>query len=102
MRSERRCCKQDLGVAVDELFAQFTRGGEGGKRYDDGAYSRRSQHPDDEGNAVGVEQSDMSALAGAKSDESATQQRRKPLGVRVADAFGVADQQRMIAPTDGL
>jgi hypothetical protein len=44
----------------------------------------------------------MTALAGTQADEPTRKSRRKPVGVDIADAFGIADQQRVIAPAAGL
>ena len=99
MGSVRRRGKKNLGIAVDQLFAQFPRGGERGERDDDGADSRRCQHADDKRNAIGVEQSDMAALTDTESDEPTSQLRGATVGFGVTDAFGVADQQRVIAST---
>ena len=102
MGSEGRRGKKNPGVAVDQLLAQFPRGRERGERHDDGADSRRCQHADDKRNAVGVEQSDVAALAGAESDEPTSQLRGKAFGFGVTDALGVADQQWVIASAQGL
>ena len=75
---------------------KLSRGREGGKRDDDGADSRGGQHADDKRDAVGVKQSDVAALAGAERDEPASQLRGATVGFGVADAFGVAHQQRVI------
>ncbi len=48
--------------------------------------------------AVRVQQPDVGALAGAESDQAARQLRRPAVGLGVAEAVGVADQQRVIAP----
>ena len=45
---------------------------------------------DDERRAVRVEQSDVSALAGAEGDQAAGQLRRPAVGLGVTEAFGVA------------
>ena len=97
-----RSRQQDFGVAVNQLLAQFARGGEGRKGYDDGADPRGGQHPDDKRDTVGVEQTDMSSLAGTEVDETARHDRGQPFGIGVADAFGVADQQGMIGSAAGL
>ena len=38
----------------------------------------------------------MTALAGTQTDESTCQSRGKPVGIGIADAFGVANQQRVV------
>ena len=85
VRAEGRGGEQDLDVAVDELLAQFAARWRRWRTDHDGADSRRSQHADDEVGAVGVEQSDVGALAGAKSDEPAGQSRRTAVGLGVAE-----------------
>jgi hypothetical protein len=88
--------KENLGIAADQLLAKLSCGRERGKRDDDGADSCRCQHADHKRCAVGVTQTDMAAFAGAQRDENASQLRGATVGVGVADAFGVAHQQRMI------
>ena len=75
---------------------------ERGERYDHSADPRRGQHPDDEVGTVGVQQSDVGALAGAQGDQAARHDRRTAFGFGVADPFGVADQKRVIAPAASL
>ena len=98
VRAERRSGKEDFGIAVDELHTQLRSRGERRERNDDGADARGGQHPDDERRTVGVEQSDMSALSGAEGDQTAGQLRRPAVGLCVAEALGVADQERVVGP----
>ncbi len=74
------------------------RGGERRERHDHGADARRGQHRDDQVRPVRVEQADVSAFACAESDQAAGELGRAAVGIGVAEAVGVADQQRMRRP----
>ena len=100
--AERRSGEQDFDVAVDELCRHLRSGGERRERYDNGADARGGQHADDERRAVGVEQPDVGALARAERDQTAGQSRRPAVGLRVAEALGVAHQERVLCPRAGL
>ena len=102
VRSEGCSSKQDFGVAVDELQGKLWSGGEGREWYDDGTDARGGQHADDERLTVGVEQPDMSTLSRAEGDQTAGQLRRPPIGFRVAEALGVAHQERVVWSGAGL
>ncbi len=101
VRSEGCSGKQDFGVAVDELYRKLRSGGEGRERYDDGADARGGQHADDERRTVRVEQPDVSALSRAEGDQTAGQLRRAAVGLGVAEALGVAHQQRVLCAGRG-
>ncbi len=66
--------------------------------HDHRADTRGGQHRDDPLRPVRVEQADVGALACAEGDQTAGELGRAAVGVGVAEAVGVADQQRMRAP----
>ena len=86
-------------MSLCELRRQLRGGGERRERDDDGADARCGQHRDDPRGAVGVQQPDMGALARAESDQAAGQVGGAAVGLGVAEALGVAHQQRMVAAT---
>ena len=90
--------KQDLDVGVGELGRHLGCGGERRERHDHRADARHGQHRDDPLRPVRVEQADVTALACAEGDQTAGELGRAAVGVGVAEAVGVADQQRMRAP----
>jgi len=52
VRAKRRRTQQDLGIAIDQLFAHLAGGDEGRKGDDHRADPRRGQHPDHELGAI--------------------------------------------------
>ena len=74
------------------------RGGERREGHDHRADPRDGQHRDDQLRPVRVEQADVTALACAEGEQTAGELGRASVGIGVAEAVGVADQQRMRAP----
>ena len=100
--AKRSGSQQRFGVAVDELLAQLAGGGERGERDHHRADSRGREHPDDELDAVRVEQPHMGALAGPLCDQPAGKLRRAPVGLGIADAVAIADEERVVGAGAGL
>src|SRR6516162_11616102 len=62
----------------------------------------RREHPDDEVGAVRVEQSHMGPLAAAPGNQAAGKLRRAAVGLGIADAVTVADQEGVVPARTGL
>ena len=90
--------EKDRHVTVDELFAHLRRRGERRERDHHRPDPGGGQHSDHELRAVRVEHADMGALPRAEGNEATGQSRRPAVGLRVAEAVGVANQEWVLTP----